>query len=226
MKRATWPAVSIAILLLSSSGCYTPMVARYIYQDGEFGVVGIPVNNYQKKLDYRAQAEELMTRHFPQGYEIVRSEEVNEGERIRDVGRKTEIETEPALAVLNQIIRLGSLNRTTSFAEKDKLQVRECRIIYKKKAIGTPGHTGQFASATTLTPPLYIDPNDILRRQIKASTGILAKAETAAKKTADAHTTSDVAVKTTTTAPAAPAGAIQSIPTQLYSVFGTTVPGP
>ena len=143
------------------------MVARYIYQDGEFGVVGIPVNNYQKKVDFRAQAEALMARHFPEGYEIVRAEEVNEGERIRDVGRKTELETEPAVAVLNQIIRLGSLNRTTSFAEKDKLQVRECRIIYKKKSIHTPGRTGQFASVTSLAPPLYIDPNEIMRHQIK-----------------------------------------------------------
>ena len=145
MKHAILRAVSLGFLWLATSGCSTPMVARYIYQDGEFGVVGIPVNNYQKKVDFRAQAEALMARHFPEGYEIVRAEEVNEGERIRDVGRKTELETEPAVAVLNQIIRLGSLNRTTSFAEKDKLQVRECRIIYKKKSIHTPGRTGQFA---------------------------------------------------------------------------------
>ena len=133
MKHAILQAVSLGVFWLVAAGCSTPMVARYIYQDGEFGVVGIPVNNYQKRVDFRAQAETLMARHFPEGYEIVRAEEVNEGERIRDVGRKTELETEPALAVLNQIIRLGSLNRTTSFAEKDKLQVRECRIIYKKK---------------------------------------------------------------------------------------------
>ena len=43
------------------------MVARYIYQDGEFGVVGIPVNNYQKRVDFRGQAEALMARHFPGG---------------------------------------------------------------------------------------------------------------------------------------------------------------
>ena len=171
-----------ACLWLSAAGCTTPMVARYIYQDGEFGVVGIPVNNYQKRVDFRAQAEALMARHFPEGYEIVRAEEVNEGERIRDVGRKTEFEAEPAVAVLNQIIRLGSLNRTTSFAEKDKLQVRECRIIYKKKSIHTPGRTGQFASATSLAPPLYIDPNEILRHQIKTSAELLARADASAKK--------------------------------------------
>ena len=144
------------------AAAHAPMVARYIYQDGEFGVVGIPVNNYQKKIDFRAQAEGLMARHFPEGYEIVRAEEVNEGERIRDVGRKTEIETEPAVAALNQIIRLGSLNRTTSFAEKDKLQVRECRIIYKKKPFTHRAAPASLPSTTSLAPPLYIDPNEIL----------------------------------------------------------------
>ena len=194
MKRATPQAVSLGLLLFATSGCYTPMVARYIYQDGEFGVVGIPVNNYQKRLDYRGQAEELMARHFPEGYEIVRAEEVNEGERIRDVGRKTEFEAEPAMAALNQIIRLGALNRTTSFAEKDKLQVRECRIIYKKKSIHTPGRSGQFAAATSLAPPLYIDPNDIMRHQIKTGAELLAKTETPAKKSTDGHVASDGAV--------------------------------
>ena len=194
------------------------MVARYIYQDGEFGVVGIPVNNYQKRVDFRAQAETLMARHFPEGYEIVRAEEVNEGERIRDVGRKTELEAEPAAAVLNQIIRLGSLNLTTSFAVKDKLQVRECRIIYKKKSIHTPGRTGQFASVTSLAPPLYIDPNEIMRHQIKTSAEMLAKAETISKKPTDDHLKGDGDVKKAS-AESSSANATQPIPTQLDSIF-------
>ena len=187
MRRGLRQAVSLGCLSLATSGCYTPMVARYIYQDGEYGVVGIPVNSYQKRLNFRAQAEELMSRHFPEGYEIVRAEEVNEGERIRDVGRKTEFETEPAVAVLNQIVRLGSLNRTTSFAEKDKLQVRECRFIYKKKSIHTPGRTGQFAFMTSLAPPLYIDPNEIMRRQIKTTPEMLAKTDIPIKNRTDSH---------------------------------------
>ena len=201
------------------------MVARYIYQDGEFGVVGIPVNNYQKKVDFRAQAEALMARHFPQGYEIVRAEEVNEGERIRDVGRKTEFETEPAVAVLNQIIRLGSLNRTTSFAEKDKLQVRECRIIYKKKSIHTPGRTGQFATVTSLAPPLYIDPNEIMRHQIKTSAELLAKAEPISKKSNDGHVKSDGDVKKTSSETTS-VNSSQPIPTQMDSFFEQLIQAP
>jgi hypothetical protein len=225
MKHAMVRAVSLGVLWLAVTGCTTPMVARYIYQDGEFGVVGIPVNNYQKRLDYRAQAEALMARHFPEGFQIVRAEEVNEGERIRDVGRKTELETEPAVAVLNQIIRLGSLNRTTSFAEKDKLQVRECRIIYKKKSIHAPGRAGQFASVATLGPPLYIDPNEVLRRQIKTSAELLAKADITSKKPTDGHVKGDGEIKqASATTPTVIA--TWPIPTQLDSSFEQLITGP
>ena len=201
------------------------MVARYIYQDAEFGVVGIPVNNYQKKTDFRAQAEGLMSRHFPEGYEIVRAEEVNEGERILDLGRRTQIETEPKVASLNQIIRLGSLNRTTSYEQKDKLQVRECRIIYKKKSIHTPGRTGQFASVTSLAPPLYIDPNELLRHQIKTSAEMIAKADLTSKKMNDGHGKSDGDVKKASTQ-ATSANANPPIPAQLDSNFENLILGP
>jgi hypothetical protein len=225
MKRGLPQAVSLGCLLLTTTGCYTPMVARYIYQDGEYGVVGIPVNSYEKRLSFRAQAEELMSRHFPQGYEIVRAEEVNEGERIRDVGRKTEFETEPAVAVLNQIIRLGSLNRTTSFAEKDKLQVRECRIIYQKKSIHTPGRTGQFASTTSLAPPLYIDPNEIMRHQIKTGAELLARADVSSKKLSEGQAKSDRDVKQASSDVVA-AKPIQPVPTEMDSVFEQLIKGP
>ena len=55
MKRGLPQAVSLSCLLLTTTGCYTPMIARYIYQDGEYGVVGIPVNTYQKRLNFRAR---------------------------------------------------------------------------------------------------------------------------------------------------------------------------
>jgi hypothetical protein len=124
-----------------------------------------------------------MARHFPEGYEIVRAEEVNEGERILDLGNRTELVSEPALRALSQVIQLGKIDRTTSFNEKDKLQARECRIIYKKKAAHTPGGPGQFATVASLSPPLYIDPNEVVRRQIDPT--ILAKANPSAKKVTD-----------------------------------------
>jgi hypothetical protein len=225
MKRSGLVTVAFGWLCLSASGCATPMVARYIYQDAEFGVVGIPVNNYQKKTDFRAQAEGLMSRHFPEGFEIVRAEEVNEGERILDLGRKTQIETDPKVAALNQMISLGSLNRTTSYEQKDKLQLRECRIIYRKKHLHTPGRAGQFASVSTAAPPLYIDPNEILRHQIKTSAEALAKAESASRKPHDSPSTNDVEVKKAAVEPTS-LNSNLTIPDQLDSIFDQMIKGP
>ncbi len=179
MKRAPFWLPSIGMFCLAASGCSQAIVARYVYQDADLGVVAIPVNTYQGKQSFRSQAEELMSRHFPEGYEIVRAEEVNQGERVLDVGRKTEIETDPRVTALNQALFLGKLNRTTSFEEKDKLQVRECRIIYKRKAAVSPGTSGQFAALNTVKTPFYIDPNEITRQQMR--TEILAQSGAASK---------------------------------------------
>jgi hypothetical protein len=179
----SWP-VCLGSLLITVCGCAHPPLARYVYQDGEYGVVGIPINTYHDRLDVRVQAEELMARHFPEGYEIVRAEEVNEGERILDLGNRTELVAEPVFKALSQVIQLGKVDRTTSFEEKDKLQARECRIIYKKKPAQTPpGGPGRFAAVASLSPPLYIDPNEIVRRQIDPA--ILARANPSAKKATD-----------------------------------------
>jgi hypothetical protein len=178
----SWSA-SLGLLLATVAGCAHPPLARYVYQDGEYGVVGIPVNTYHDRLDVRLQAEELMARHFPEGYEIVRAEEVNEGERILDLGNRTELVAEPALKALSQVIQLGKVDRTTSFEEKDKLQARECRIIYKKKPAHTPGGPGRFAAVASLSPPLYIDPNEILRRQVEPT--VVAKTNPGVKNVAD-----------------------------------------
>jgi hypothetical protein len=225
MKRYGLVTFALCWLCLSASGCATPMVARYIYQDADFGVVGIPVNNYQKKTDFRGQAEGLMSRHFLEGYEIVRAEEVNEGERILDLGKKTQIETDPKVAALNQMISLGSLNRTTSYEQKDKLQLRECRIIYRKKPLHTPGRSGQFASTNSAAPPLYIDPNEILRHQIKTTGDMLAKANTPSKKPHDGPTPSDAEVKKATVEPTS-LNSNLSIPDQLDSIFDQMIKWP
>ncbi len=100
-----------------------------------------------------------------------------------DLGNRTELVSDPALKALSQVIQLGKVDRTTSFDEKDKLQARECRIIYKKKAAHTSGGPGQFATVASLSPPLYIDPNEIVRRQIDPT--ILAKVNPSAKKVTD-----------------------------------------
>jgi hypothetical protein len=176
-------AFGFALCALRLSGCVEPPVARYVYQDGEFGVVAIPVNTSLNRSNFRAQADELMARHFPAGYEIVRAEEVNEGERTLDVGKKTELETDPSLRGWYQVIKLGKVNTSTSFEEKQKLQLRECRIIYKRKSVGDAGSHGGYSALAALNPPFYLDPNELARRQVK--TDLLAQASSTGKKTGD-----------------------------------------
>ena len=92
MGRTQSLGLAVAMLGLTVSGCMTPPDARYVYQDGQYGVIGIPRNTSLGKKDYRAQAYELMARHFPEGFEIVRAEEVVEGERTLDTARKVELD--------------------------------------------------------------------------------------------------------------------------------------
>ena len=69
------------------------------------------------------------------------------------------------MTALNQMIKLGKLDQTTSFEQKDKIMVRECRIIYKRKSATSAASSGQFALASSINPRFYIDPNEMVRRQ-------------------------------------------------------------
>jgi hypothetical protein len=149
--------------------------ARYVYQDGQYGVIGVPRNTSLGKKDYRAQAHELMIQHFPEGYEIVRAEEVVEGERTLDSARKVELDTEPGVAALNQMIKIGKLAKVESLDQKDSVKITECRIIYRRKPDGRQVGNDGFASVTTLSPELYIDPNQILRKDLKEGTNLAKK---------------------------------------------------
>ena len=128
-------AVCVSMLvLLGLAGCMTQPDARYIYQDGEFGVIGIPQNSPFGRKDYRKQADDLMTRHFPDGHEIVRAEEVVEGQRVLDKSRKSEFETDPAISALRATSgdqSSGKIAQATSIQQKDSLPILESRIIYK-----------------------------------------------------------------------------------------------
>ncbi|WP_422923549.1 hypothetical protein [Singulisphaera sp. PoT] len=145
------------------SGCASQPDARYVYQDGEFGVIGIPRNTMYGNKDFLKQAHEMMSKHFPDGYEIVRAEEVVEGERVLDKGRKTEFQTEPTLSALNQMIKLGKLDQVTSLQQKDQIPILESRIIYKRKSADTPQGANGFSAMASVTPRFYIDPNETAR---------------------------------------------------------------
>jgi hypothetical protein len=93
-----------------------------------------------------------------------------EGQRTLDVGRRSEITAAPNVRALNQAVRIGSVGGSRSYEEKDQLQLRECRIIYKRRSAGTRAQSSEFAAVASLSPQLYVDPNATLRRRAALST--------------------------------------------------------
>lgn len=180
MRKRLVASIVLAAIAPAFAGCRSQPDARYIYQDGEFGVIGIPQNSPYGWKDYRKQAEELMARHFPEGHEIVRAEEVVEGQRVLDKSRKSEFETDPAISALNQKIDLGKLAQTTSTQQKDSLPILESRIIYRRRtAVGPQGANG-FSAVATLVPELYLDPNDMARCRERIELAEMKKGKSAA----------------------------------------------
>lgn len=150
---------------LACCGCATTPGVRYVYQDGDFGVVGMPENTDRWPTHYRQQADKLMDAHFPGGHEVVRAEEVVEGERTLKVeGTKTaEVAPQLPAAVLN----VAKLGRTASRSQSDSLKIKECRIIYRR-SLGSDKSMG-YADAA-LTPTQYVDPNAADRRKASGAT--------------------------------------------------------
>jgi hypothetical protein len=173
-------AIVLGVIAPAAGGCRTQPDARYIYQDGDFGVVGIPQNSPFGRKDYRRQAEELMARHFPRGYEIVRAEEVIEGQRVLDKSRKSEIETDPSISALNQRINLGKLAQSTSTQQKDSLPILESRIIYRRRMADEPKGMNGFTALATYAPQRYLDPNEMARCRERIEVAELQKAKSAA----------------------------------------------
>jgi hypothetical protein len=149
-------AIGFGILMLTVPGCASTSDARYVYQDGEFGVVAIPRNTDEGPNHYRQQAEALMAHHFPQGYEIVRAEEVVEGSRTLTVGKSGTTELSPQ--VTPHLLALLKLGATMTRSQADTLALRECRIIYKKADPHSGTTSGGFAVEPSLTPTCYVDP--------------------------------------------------------------------
>ena len=66
--RNGFPAAAILSILMLS-GCQS---ARYVVRESDHGVVAIPVGSER----YRREAEQLMQEHFPDGFTVVREEQV------------------------------------------------------------------------------------------------------------------------------------------------------
>jgi hypothetical protein len=121
----------------------------------------MPENSDRWPTHYRRRADKLMDAHFPEGHEIVRAEEVVEGERTLKVEGSNTAEVTPQLpAALLNVARIG---HSESHSQADTLKLKECRIIYRRA--GTPEKPPGYAAAAELNPTRYIDPNDVERRK-------------------------------------------------------------
>ncbi len=174
--------LSIVLGALVGSGCAATGQARYVYQDGQYGVVGIPENTSVWPNYHRASAEALMLKHFPGGFEVVRAEEVVEGSRTLTLnGTNTaQLDTEGPVP----IIKVGKLGRTATRTQADNLKIKECRIVYKKAGCCDAEPEMGFADRSTLTPEPYLDPNAEARKHVVAKPAVDAEkpAETTSKE--------------------------------------------
>jgi hypothetical protein len=165
MRGKIEAGIVLWLALLVIPGCASTRDARYVYQDSEFGVVAIPRNTTRWPDHYREQAEALMAQHFPQGYEIVRAEEVVEGSRTLTVGRTGSSELTPQISP--HLLALVKVGGSVTRSQADTLRITECRIIYKKADAQTKGTPGGFAPEASLTPTCYLDPNTEARKKDK-----------------------------------------------------------
>jgi hypothetical protein len=206
MRRKLLAMAAGGLLTPGFGGCMMNQPdARYIYQDGEYGVIGVPQNSPFGFKDYERQAKELMARHFPGGYEVVRAEEVVEGQRVLDRNRTSQITTDPVISALNQNIKLGQLAETRTTQQKDSTSITESRIIYKKRSPRGPSGADGFAARADLIPEFYLDPNELMRarnqvelaeakvKEKNAATIVAEKAKDASAKPPDPATAAKTA---------------------------------
>ncbi len=169
---------SIVVFALGASGCAASGQARYVYQDGQFGVVGIPENTSVWPTYYHDQAEALMAKHFPDGFEIVRAEEVVEGSRTLTLNGTNTATVEAESPI--PLVKIGKLGRTATRTQADNVKIKECRIVYKKAGCTDAEPAAGFAQLSTLSPEPYVDPNADVRKHVVAKPA--AEPEPAKKK--------------------------------------------
>jgi hypothetical protein len=166
--------ILVALFVTFSSGCATTGTVRYVYQDGTFGVIGMPENTNRWPTYYHRKAEKMMGEHFPDGYEIVRAEEVTEGSRTLKIDHSKTAEVSPEVPA--EILKIAKFGRTASRSQADTVKIKECRMIYRRT---DHPREGLFSSDIECTPTRYIDPNEVERKKAEGKGGetAVAKAE-------------------------------------------------
>jgi hypothetical protein len=157
--------VFLSIVGLGAIGCSGAREVRYVYQDSHSGVIGMPANTSQWPTYYRKHADKMMEKHFPEGYDVVRAEEVVEGSRTLTINGSNAAEIQPAAS--SHLLAIGKLGRTTSRTQADSLKIKECRILYKKSEQVDPQKQLDYAEQAMWTPAPYVDPNALDRKLAK-----------------------------------------------------------
>jgi hypothetical protein len=155
-----WRLAALSSVCLAG-GCAASQGVRYVYQDGDFGVVGMPENSDVRPTHYRSRAEKLMDAHFPEGHEIVRAEEVIAGDRTLKVEESRTAEMLPHLP--SPLLNLARIGGSESVTQADSIKIKECRILYRRTSASEKPEG--YAAASGLNPSQYIDPNDAIRRK-------------------------------------------------------------
>ncbi len=150
----------LSLLALLSSGCATTQSVRYVYQDRDYGVIGMPENTNRWPTHFHRKAEKMMGQHFPEGYEIVRAEEVTEGSRTLKIEGSKTAEISPQIPA--EILKIAKLGRTSSRSQADIVKIKECRIIYRRT---DHSEENAFSPDVECTPTRYLDPNDAERKK-------------------------------------------------------------
>ena len=160
---------SISFAVISAgliSGCVGDGGVRYVYQDKDFGVVGMPENTNRWPTHYRRRAEKLMDKQFPDGHEVVRAEEVEAGLRTLKIEGAKTAEISPRTP--SDFLSIAKIGRTASRSQSDTTKIKECRIVYRR--LGSELSRG-YSADVALNPTRYLDPNDLARKKLEAGIG-------------------------------------------------------
>lgn len=93
-------AICCSFALVAISGCS----ARRVLREPDYGIIAIPYNSNAWPAKLRDQADELMTEHFPGGYQIVKEEEfvVGQTTHVNHENNGTNVE------IIEDILSVGS----------------------------------------------------------------------------------------------------------------------
>jgi hypothetical protein len=126
-RWSVWFAL-MGFLWLPGLGC----TARTILKEGDYGIVAIPYNSNAWPHRLRNQAHDLMSAHFPNGYEVIREEEYV-------VGQTTHFDEERVggqVAVIDDIFSIGTSRGRGSATTSPQT---EYRFHYRSRDPGYPG---------------------------------------------------------------------------------------